>query len=49
MVTQVITYPRTVISVAHQGELPSAATFFSTSGTVVAKIYVVNLDKGESE
>lgn len=45
MVTQVITYPRTVIRLAHSLEPPHTALFFSTSGSVIARVEVQNLNE----
>lgn len=47
LVTQVITYPRTVIRLAYKGEAPETALFLSTGGAEIAKVGVEVLDEGE--
>lgn len=47
MVTQVITYPRTVIRLAHTGDAPETALFLSPSGDEITRVGVEVFDEGE--
>jgi len=43
MVTQVITYPRTVVKIDCGGSMPANVLFLSSGNTVLAKVPIVNL------
>lgn len=44
MVTQVLTYPRTVVKIAAAGKCPATALFLAGDGSVLARVEVVRLD-----
>ena len=45
IVTQVITYPRTVVRIAFAGDCPASALFLAADGSVLARVEVINLDR----
>ncbi|HBI55512.1 MAG TPA: hypothetical protein DG577_08710 [Firmicutes bacterium] len=45
MVTQVLTYPRTVVRIASAGRCPASALFLAVDGSVLARVEVVFLDQ----
>ena len=44
MVTQVLTYPRTVVKIAAAGKCPATALFLAADGSVLARVEVSRLD-----